>query len=87
MEYGDQIELDPQIAIVVDAVGDAFVSVNLTMPPGAALSANECDQLALKLVAASAAARLRAGVIQQQMLGGATLEQAVAFADAVLGNQ
>lgn len=79
---GEVIDLGVQIG--VDGYGDPFVTVNITTPPGRGLTATQCDLLALKLLAAAAAARSRATIVQRQLLAGVPLADAVKFADEML---
>jgi hypothetical protein len=80
---GDQA-LDMHIEIGVDAVGDPFVIFQIALPPGGALTAEMTDQLALKLLAASAASRARASVVRKQLLAGIPAGEAVAFVNDIM---
>lgn len=84
-EQQEGTPLKEQIQIGVDQFGDPFVKLAIETPGATALSADACDQLALKLIAAAAAARVRATVIQRQLLTGAQPGDAVAFVNQLLG--
>lgn len=75
----DAVPLDPQIRIIIDQLGDPYVWLNIQMPMEAAMSADQCDQLALKILAASAAARARAAVTRKQLFAGTPAQEAIAF--------
>lgn len=81
----EQIPMAPRIQIGVDPCGDPFLLLHIVTPPGTFISADAVDQLALKLVAAAAAARLRAGIVRDQLLAGADTGEAVAFVNGLLG--
>jgi hypothetical protein len=76
--------VDPQIQIGVDNCGDPFIRCNIKTPEGAAFSAEMADQLGLQLIAAAAAARVRASAIRKQLLAGATAETAVHLVNSLL---
>lgn len=80
----EPIPIDPHIQIGVDAFGDAFVICHIVMPPGSALSADNTEQLALKLLAAASAARMRAALVRKQLLEGIPPADAVAFVNSML---
>jgi hypothetical protein len=75
----DSVPLDPQIRIIIDQLGDPYVWLNIQMPMEAAMSADQCDQLALKILAAAAAARARAAVTRKQLFAGTPPLEAIAF--------
>jgi hypothetical protein len=82
----NQFTLPADIHIGTDACGDPFLIINITTPPGTYMAADMADQLALKILAASASARARSGIIRDQMLTGASVADAVQFAEDVLGD-
>jgi hypothetical protein len=73
------IPLDPKIRIIIDHVGDPYIWLNIDLPMEAALSAEQLEQLALKMIAAAAAARMRATLARKQMLAGVPPTEAIAF--------
>lgn len=79
------VPLNPKISIGVDSVGDPFVLVDIVTPPGTMLSADMADQLALKLLAATATARVRAGIVRDQLLAGVDPKSAVEFVNGLMG--
>ena len=81
----DQVPLNPQIHIGVDGCGDPFLLLHIVTPPGTMISADAADQLALKILAAAAAARVRAGVVRDQLLAGVDPGSAVQFVNGLLG--
>lgn len=79
------LEVDPHIQIGVDGVGDPFVICQIVLPPGRGLTADMAEQLALKLLAAAAASRVRAGIVRDQLLAGVEPKAAVQFVNGLLG--
>ena len=76
--------VDPRIQIGVDSCGDPFIICQIAIPPGHALTAEMADQLGLQLIAAAAAARVRATVVRNQLLAGASAHDAVMLVNQLL---
>lgn len=66
----DQVELDLQLQIGTDTFGDPIIRIKLGMPPGYAMSPEVVEELALKLLAAAATTRTRAGILRHMVLDG-----------------
>lgn len=66
----DAIEVDPKIRVGTDVFGDPILQVEMTTPPGYAMTPQMTEHLALKLLAAAAYARTRAGAFRQLLLDG-----------------
>lgn len=66
----DAIEVDPKIRVGTDVFGDPILRVNMVTPPGHAMTPDMAEHLALKLMAAAAYARNRAGAYRQLVLDG-----------------
>lgn len=67
----------PEIRMVIDALGDPYLFVRVDMPDNSAISADKAEQVGLAIIAAAAAARVRAQVIRKQLLAGIPSEEAV----------
>ena len=78
------VEFEPKLRLIIDQVGDPYVWVQILMPVEAALTAEQCEQVALKMLAAAAAARARAGVVRKQLFAGVPGTDAVRFASEML---
>lgn len=83
--FGAERVLETDLQIGVDALGDPFVRCNVQMGPETAFTAEMADQFALQLLAAAAAARTRATIVQRRMLAGEHPSAAVAFVNRLLG--
>lgn len=64
------LEIDPQIRVGTDTFGDPILTVNLVTPPDCAMTPETAEMIALKLVAAAAFARNRAGAYRTLLLDG-----------------
>ena len=82
-EHGS-VEFEPKLRLIIDQLGDPYVWVNIEMPVEAALTADQCEQVALKMLAAAAASRARAGVVRKQLFAGVAAIDAVRFASEML---
>lgn len=69
---GQEQEVDPKIQIGTDAFGDPILIVDLVTPQGCAMTPETVEQIALKLMAAAATARARAGLMRGMLLDGAS---------------
>jgi hypothetical protein len=65
-------EIDPKIRIGTDVFGDPIITVDLVTPPAHAMAPETAELIALKLMAAAAAARARAGLMRGMLLDGAS---------------
>lgn len=63
-------EIDPKICIGVDSFGDPILTVDLVTPAGHGMTPETAETIALKLMAAAAAARARAGLMRGMLLDG-----------------
>lgn len=63
-------EVDPKIRVGTDAFGDPILTIDLVTPPGCAMTPETTEQMALKMLAAAAYARNRAGAFRQLLLDG-----------------
>lgn len=77
-------EIDPKIQIGTDVFGDPIITVNLVTPSDSAMSPETAELIALKLMAAAAAARSRAGLMRSMLLDGASDVEARRAADKYL---
>lgn len=68
----EQEEIDPRIKIGTDTFGDPIITVNLVTPPDCAMTPETAELIALKLMAAAATARARAGLMRGMLLDGAS---------------
>lgn len=66
----ERIEVDPKIRVGTDVFGDPIVQVDLVTPTGCAMTPETTEQIALKLLAAAAFARNRAGCYRKLVLDG-----------------
>jgi hypothetical protein len=66
----DAVEVDPKIRVGTDVFGDPILQVELVTPPGHAMTPETAELMALKLLAAAAYARNRAGAYRQLVLDG-----------------
>lgn len=81
----DEIEIvDPSIRIGTDTYGDPILNITLVMRPTHGMSPETAEQLALKILAAAATARARAGTLRTMILDGATEEDARRLVDKYL---
>lgn len=81
----EQETVDPKIRIGTDVFGDPIITVDLVTPPGTAMTPETAELMALKLMAAAATARSRAGLKRRVLLDGGTEEHARQMADKYLG--
>lgn len=63
-------EIDPKIRVGTDSFGDPILTFDLVTPPDCAMSPETAEMLALKLLAAAAFSRNRAGAFRQLLLDG-----------------
>ena len=66
----EPVEVDPKIRVGTDMFGDPIVTVDLTTPADHAMTPETVEQVALKLMAAAAYSRNRAGAYRTLLLDG-----------------
>jgi hypothetical protein len=66
----DRQEVDPKIRVGTDQFGDPILQMELVTPPGCAMTPETAEAIALKMMAAAAYARNRAGAYRTLILDG-----------------